>query len=70
MSLLQSETACIPDLNHKKISFCEKHKSIKNQNNDELGINVSISQTHRAKNISKNQNLRPQQSQIILFTLP
>jgi hypothetical protein len=37
---------------------------------DELGINGHISLTCRMKNISKNQNLYPQQSQITLFTLP
>ena len=35
-----------------------------------LGINGPISWTHRTQNISKNQNLYPQQSQITLFTLP
>ena len=35
---------------------------------DELGINTLILWTCRAKNISKNQNLYPQQSQITFYS--
>ena len=42
---------------------------IKKIKTDEFSIKVPFSQTCRTLNISKNQNLYPQQSRITLFTL-
>ena len=45
-------------------------RNIKKIKTDEFSIKVPFSWTHRTQNISKNQNLYPQKSQITLFTLP
>ena len=51
-------------MNHRGRATSKKLKT------DELGINESISWTHRTLKIGKNQNLSPHQSRITFPSLP